>query len=67
MGGKTSFNTIVNAMKIVASARIRVWKIVVFSFKRFLFLRQYYLVQVLWVDSIQLSSQPSPSLSSPKP
>jgi len=27
MGGKTSFNTIVNAMKIVASARIRVWKI----------------------------------------
>src|SRR4030042_71159 len=49
MGGRTSFSTIVKAMKIVASARIFTFKAlklasVIFS------LRQYYLVQVHWVD-----------------
>jgi hypothetical protein len=30
-------------------------------------LRQYYLVQVLWVDGVQPSSQPGHHPSSPKP
>jgi hypothetical protein len=66
MGGRTSLSTIVKAMKTVASARIFTLKAlklasVIFS------LRQYYLVQVHWVDSNSaVLSAGSPYPSSPK-